>query len=90
MTILITGVAGFIGMNLAKKILEENGIEVSVISLSYFPKNERISKKIINVLNKFIQHSTQNLLPIIYKIIQNKITDINKIFLDKLKFIQKK
>jgi hypothetical protein len=39
--------------------------------------------EIINGLNKFIHHSTKNLLPIIYKIIQAKIKDINKIFLDK-------
>lgn len=39
--------------------------------------------QIINALNTFIKHSTQNLLPIIYNLIENKITDINKIFIDK-------
>lgn len=41
------------------------------------------AREIINVLNKFIQHTTKNLLPTIYKIIKNKISEINKIFLDK-------
>ena len=39
-------------------------------------------QKIIDGLNKSIKYSTQNLLPLIYTIIENKISDIKKIFLD--------
>jgi pyruvate dehydrogenase E1 component beta subunit len=51
--LIITYGDGFVESLKAKKILKENGIEVSVMSLSYFPKNERISKKIINAISNY-------------------------------------
>jgi hypothetical protein len=39
-------------------------------------------KEIIDYLNKLIKYSTQNLLPMIYTIIDGKISDIKKIFVD--------
>ena len=42
------------------------------------------AQQIINALDLFIKHSTQNLLPKIYALIDNKISEINKIFVDKI------
>ena len=54
---------------------EENGKKYTIV---------KDANTIINTLNKFIKYSTQNLLPQIYKIMDSKIADINKIFLDKI------
>lgn len=51
--LIVTYGDGFSESLKAQKILEEKEIDISVMSLSYFPKNQRISKKIINEINNY-------------------------------------
>ena len=51
--LIVTYGDGFVESLKAKKILKNENIDVSVISLSYFPKDKRISESIIKEISKF-------------------------------------